>query len=523
LNAITELAEVLDYLNPDELAEVDNILASELPAWVPLPGPQTQAYECEADILYYGGAAGGGKSDLLLGLALTEHQRSIIYRREGTQNLALVDRLLNELLKDRKGWNGQDHVWRGMGRQIEFGACKDAGDEQRYQGRAHDLKGFDEITHFLESQFRFLIGWLRSPVPGQRKRVVCTGNPPTSEDGQWVITFWGPWLDRNHPNPAKPGELRWFTTDPKTGKDIECPDGNPIEIDGQMVQPLSRTFIPSRVRDNVFMMSTGYESMLQALPEPLRSQMLEGDFLAGITDSAWQIFPTAWVEAAMARWTPDGAKGEMDSLGADISRGGADRTTIETRYGTWYSPIKSYPGSAVPDGATAAGLIVAELRDSAPVHVDALGVGGETVGWLESNNIQTVAVVGYDTELVEYEFDKASRSLRFRNYRALIHWRFREALDPKTGDNIALPPDPELKADLCSIMFKLTQGGILVESKEEIKKRIGRSPDKSDSVIYCSINTPKLVKTVMRILQQQQDNDNNDLLHQGLSGKGLRS
>lgn len=513
---ISEIADVIGYMTADEKAELDGLLAAETPIWVPLPGPQTQAYECEADILYYGGAAGGGKSDLLLGLSLTQHTRSIIYRREGTQNLALTDRLLNDLLKDRRGWNGQDHVWRGMGRQIEFGACKDAGDEQRYQGRAHDLKGFDEITHFLEGQFRFLIGWLRSPIEGQRKRVVCTGNPPTSEDGQWVIQYWGPWLDRNHPNPARPGELRWFTTDPKTGKDIECPDGNPIEIDGKMVQPLSRTFIPSRVRDNVFMMSTGYEAMLQALPEPLRSQMLEGDFLAGIVDSAWQIFPTAWVEAAMARWTPDGAKGEMDSCGADISRGGTDKTTISTRYGSWYSQLKKYPGSAVPDGATAAGLIIAELRDAAPVHVDALGVGGETVGHLESNNIQTVAVVGYNTDLVEHEVDKASRSLRFRNYRALIHWRFREMLDPKTGANIALPPDPELKADLCSLMFKLTAGGILVESKEEIKKRLGRSPDTSDAVIYCSINTIKILRTVSRLLQDQHSDYDKDPLHYGL-------
>ena len=515
MNVITELAEVLDYLNPEELAEVDNILASELPAWVPLPGPQSTAYDCEADILYYGGAAGGGKSDLLLGLALTKHQRSIIYRREGTQNLALTDRLLNDILRDRKGWNGQDHVWRGMGRQIEFGATKDPGDEQRYQGRAHDLKGFDEICHFTEGQFRFLIGWLRSADPSQRKRIVCTGNPPRDEDGQWVISFWSPWLDKRHPNPARPGELRWFTT--VEGKDYECPNSDPIEVDGQLVQPLSRTFIPSRVQDNIYMVQSGYMAMLQALPEPLRSQMLMGDFMAGIVANPLQLFPTEWVDAAMARWTPDGAKGEMDSVGADISRGGKDRTVISTRYGTWYGPLKCYPGSAVPDGATAAGLIIAETRDAAPVHVDALGVGGETVGHLESNDIQTVAVVGYDTELVKYEVDKASKMLRLRNYRALIHWRFREMLDPKTGDNIALPPDQELKSDLCSICFKLTPGGILVESKEEIYKRIGRSPDKSDSVIYCSINTLKINRTVSRLLQQRENNDE-DLLRQGLRG-----
>ena len=47
---------------------------------MPLPGPQTQALQTEADVLFYGGAAGGGKSDLLIGAALNEHTRSILFR-----------------------------------------------------------------------------------------------------------------------------------------------------------------------------------------------------------------------------------------------------------------------------------------------------------------------------------------------------------------------------------------------------------------------------------------------------------
>src|SRR5512133_2845699 len=50
-------------------------------AWVPNPGPQTPAFLCEADELFYGGEAGGGKTDLRIGLALTDHQRSLLLRR----------------------------------------------------------------------------------------------------------------------------------------------------------------------------------------------------------------------------------------------------------------------------------------------------------------------------------------------------------------------------------------------------------------------------------------------------------
>lgn len=486
---VDRISQLLNFLSTDERREVDELLVATTPLWVPLPGPQTTAYNCQADILYYGGSAGGGKSDLLLGLALNQHRHSIIFRRQTTQLVGIQMRLLDEILKTRKGWNGQDDILSLPKRKIEFGSCNNAGDEIKYQGRPHDFIGFDEISHFLESQFRFLSGWLRTTVTGQRWRVVCAGNPPSTAEGRWVLKFWAPWLDDKHPNPAKPGELRWFTT--VDGRDVECQDNTPVKIGGSMVTPLSRTFIPSSVTDNPFLLRTGYEATLQALPEPLRSQMLLGDFRAGVEDSTWQLIPTSWVDAAMERWSESGKQGQMDSAGVDVARGGKDKTVVATRYGTWYDEIRCVPGAQTLTGATAAGFVVACIKDKAVVHVDALGVGGETIGHLETNGLQVDAVVGYDTDSCLGQYDKSTGKLRFRNRRALIHWRFRESLDPVSGDNISLPPDSELKADLCAPLWKLTPGGILVEEKEEIKKRIGRSPDKGDAVIYASIPTPK--------------------------------
>lgn len=498
---IEEMTAILARMTGPEKQEMDELLKAELPIWVPLVGPQSEALESPADIVFYGGSAGGGKSDLLLGAALTRHTNSIIYRRQATQLIGLQSRLLDEILKSRAGWNGQDDILRLGERKVEFGSANNVGDEIKYQGRPHDYIGFDEITHFTEGQFRFLCGWLRTTIPGQRCRVICAGNPPTDENGRWVISYFAPWLDDKHPNPAQPGELRYFTT--VDGKDMECESCAPFRLNGRMVQPISRTFISSRVTDNPFLTVTGYEATLQALPEPLRSQMLNGDFKAGTEDSVWQVVPSAWVDAAMDRWKPDGKYGEMDSAGVDVARGGTDYTIVSTRYGRWYSPLKRWPGRETPNGAVTAGLVVSCLRDGAPVHVDALGVGGETIGHLESNGIQVDPIVGYDTKSVDAQTDKATGRLRFRNLRAMLWWRFRESLDPETGDHIALPPDQKLKADLCTPLWKLTPGGILIEDKEQIKKRLGRSPDDGDAVIYCSANSPKL--SAVRMFPQSQD------------------
>ena len=70
-----------------------------------------------------------------------------------------------------------------------------------------------------------------------------------------------------------------------------------------------------------------------------------------------------------------------------------------------------------------------------------------------------------------------SGSLGFFNKRSEWWWRMREALDPAYGEEIALPPDSQLRADLCAPRWRLGSRGIQVESKEDIFGRIGRSTE----------------------------------------------
>jgi hypothetical protein len=448
------------------------------PLWTPLPGPQSLAYDSRADELFYGGAAGGGKSDLLLGLAITQHRKAIIFRREYPQLKDIILRSQELLAGTWARFNGQANTWRMIpgNRTLEFGAVQYEQDVSKYKGRAHDLKAFDEASDFSEFQYRFLTGWSRTTIPGQRVRILCAGNPPTHTEGEWVIRYWAPWLDSQHPHPARPGDLRWFAMIDK--RDTEVPNGEPFEHKGETLHPKSRTFIPARLADNPHLSTTGYGTVLENLPEPLRSQLLFGDFRAGIQDDPWQVIPSEWIRAAQARWAP-GDHGPQSAIGVDVARGGADQTVLSPRHGTWFAPLRKFPGANTPDGPYVAGLVIGARQGDPLVNVDVIGVGASVFDQLAPSG--HVAGVNF-AEGVPDATDRSGR-LRFSNVRAHAYWSFREALDPTYGAGLALPPDGELLADLAVPKWSLRGGRIYIESKDEIKLRLGRSPDCGDAAV----------------------------------------
>lgn len=451
--------------------------------WVPNPGPQTEAYFSLADCLLYGGEPGGGKSQLILGLAFNEHERSLIMRREYGD----LERLIEDALKingGRAGFNGSPPPrLRINDRQIiNFRAAQRIGDEQGTMGQGRDLLGIDEATHFAESQIRFLMGWVRTETPGQRCRTVLATNPPLTAEGLWVTQMFAPWLNPRYPNPAKPGELRWVVSDAE-GKDewVGGPD-DVREINGKIIRPTSRTYIPASVKDNPYYAATDYERQLDALSEPYRS-LLMGGFQTAFKDEDFQVIPTAWVAAAQARWTPDGYKGlAMTAQGLDPAGGGRDSAELASRYGGWYAPLVSAKGEETADGSTTAATVTKYRKDACPVVVD-VG-GGYASGVIlrfEDNDIPYRGFNGANTSTARTK----DGQLHFANKRAEAWWTFREELDPdqQGGSGIALPPDAELLADLTSPTWKLTARGILLESKEDIRKRLGRSPGKGDAVV----------------------------------------
>jgi hypothetical protein len=488
MSTIEDLLGLLDQLPEEKLAKIKQGLDSlpDRKIWVPNPGAQTEFFNCQADELFCGGEAGPGKTDVIVGLSLTEHWRSLVLRRTNKEATKLVERYV-EILGSRKGWNGQDNVWHlPDGRLIDIGGCQHEDDKQKRKGTPHDFIGFDEISDFTETQYRFIIGWNRSTRPGQRSRVVAAGNPPTTPEGLWVIEYWGPWLHPNHPNPAKDGELRWFTT--IAGKDTEVDGPGPHLVDGRMERARSRTFIRGHLDENPNLARTNYSSVLAALPAELRDAYKLGKFDAALRDHPKQLIPTAWIMAAQQRWKDSGGKPPagvpMVAVGLDVAMGGADQTVLAPRHDGWFAPLVAVPGSETPMGSDVVALLIKHRRDGAAIIIDAGGgYAGATMQVLKDNKIKPDPIVfnGAAGSTVRTN----DRIFGFVNKRAEAHWRFREALDPGQagGSPIELPDDPALRAELAAVHFEIGTRGIQIEDKDEIKKRIGRSPDKADAVV----------------------------------------
>jgi len=478
---LADLENLIAGMDPARRKELARIAEHKLrQAWLPNPGPQAQAYISNADVLLYGGAAGGGKTELLLGLALTTQRRSVIFRRAYVDLRGAEDRLI-EIVKTRDGYNGQDMVYKSKGRMLEFGALDKPGAEFTWQGRPHDFIGFDEGAQLSADKVSYVCGWLRSTDPKVRKRVVIATNPPMGGEGEWLMEWFAPWLNPDYPNPARPGELRWCITVQQRTRWVNGPGAT--VVDGEKYTHESRTFIPAKLDSNPYLKDTGYRSRLENMPEPLRSQLLYGDFLAGREDHEWQVIPTAWVKAAQSRWRAAPEKHRtMIALAMDVAMGGSDDTTIAALHeDAWFAPIIKRKGVAMDDPSQHAALLVQTRRDEADISVDGTGGWGTgVVSHLKHQHGISAAALVFSRKS---EHKAKDGKLGFRNLRAEMYWRFREALNPDSGEGICLPPDPRLLAQLTTARYLVRGTDILIEDKDEIRKRTGGSTDDGDAIV----------------------------------------
>lgn len=190
------------------------------------------------------------------------------------------------------------------------------------------------------------------------------------------------------------------------------------------------------------------------------------------------LIPLLWIELAMERWE-ETAGGESVQLGVDVAAYGSDKTVIAVRKGSKITELHVYSQKNTRETA---GLVIQHAKDNSTkrITVDEIGIGRGVVDSLEEEGYSDVGV---------NVAEKSTDAERYHNLRAELWWNLRELLNPEK-EPIALPPDDELLSELASVKYKVdARGAIQIESKEDMKKRLGHSPDRADAVVLAFSNT----------------------------------
>ncbi len=268
----------------------------------PQKGPQERFLASSADIAIYGGAAGGGKSYALLlepirHLALKDF-RAVIFRRT-----------LKQVRNEGGIWDASRRIygnldaiaketaltWRFLsGATISFGAMEHEKNRYDWQGTEIAYLGFDELTHFTQAQFFYLLSRNRS-LSGIKPYVRATCNPDADSWVADLVRWWIDW-DTGLPMPERSGKIRWFVRDKTDFVWADCPARLKDEYPDQ--SPKSLTFVAASIEDNKILMEIdrSYKANLAALDNVERQRLLNGNWK--IRPAAGAYFRRGWFPAA---------------------------------------------------------------------------------------------------------------------------------------------------------------------------------------------------------------------------------
>ena len=198
------------------------------------------------------------------------------------------------------------------------------------------------------------------------------------------------------------------------------------------------------------------------------------------------LIPYEWIELANQRWQQLHDDGFVSKkhvrLGVDVAGMGRDSSVLVPRYGSWIPEIKAHQSGGQADHMKVVGMTVPYLQDKkAKAFIDTIGEGAGVYSRLvelEHNNAYSCKF----SEGVKGMHDVTGQ-YSFANMRAYLFWAVRDWLNPKNGFDPALPPDDGLAEEATEIHWSFqSNGNIIIEPKEEIKKRLKRSPDKFDAL-----------------------------------------
>lgn len=214
-----------------------------------------------------------------------------------------------------------------------------------------------------------------------------------------------------------------------------------------------------------------------------------GEFASDAEDG---VIPLSWAEAAEQRWhvwQESGGVGTVTSISCDPSGGREGGNAATLAVCKDFVKIDQLYEIPIGDPDQAAMAIAGSIRNKwrankgANVYVDVIGIGTGIVARLLEMGVN---VRGFHSSKAT-ELTDASGEVGFLNWRAAGWWLLREMLAPNSKFGVCLPPDTggRLIGDLVAPKCKMTSRGLRqVEAKASIKKRLGRSTDYADAVIY---------------------------------------
>lgn len=233
------------------------------------PSPHQAAFLILVDReAFYGGAAGGGKSDALLMAALQHVDRSgyaaLILRRtykDLALSGAIMDRAKEWLIPQRVHWNENDKVFTfPSGATLTFGYLDTEQDKYRYQGAEFQFIGFDELTQFTEAQYSYLLSRLRrTMILGDVPLRMRSAGNPGGIGNDWV-------------------KARFIDSGPE------------------------RPFIPAKLEDNPHLDQAAYRASLAGLDDVTRAQLEHGDWNVA---PAGDLFSREWFRQQVDPYTAE--------------------------------------------------------------------------------------------------------------------------------------------------------------------------------------------------------------------------
>lgn len=201
------------------------------------------------------------------------------------------------------------------------------------------------------------------------------------------------------------------------------------------------------------------------------------------TDDSNSVIPLSWVEAANERWAAMVHPGRFDEIGFDVASTGSDRSVLVGLAGDYVGrPLDLPPGDSRAVAASALPH-VGLTHDGPHVVIDTSGVGAGVFHVLSIERELPHRLLSF-TASDATDWRDVSGELTFANLRAAAWWHLREMLDPSLAATLALPPDDRMTGDLTAPHWRVQRNGrIVIESKDEIRGRIGRSTDVGDAVV----------------------------------------